>query len=58
MLSYILSGLSAENQACVIIGSVRALHSTFACIDISIGIGRMSQESDNAGTMDDDNKEP
>ena len=52
VLSYILSGLSAENQACVLAGSVRALHSTFARIYISTGIGRMSQASDNAGIMD------
>ena len=52
MLSFILSGLSAENQACVLAGSVHALHSHFARIDISIGAGRMSQAGESAGIMD------
>ena len=52
VLSYILSFLSAENQACVLEGYVRALHCNFARIDIFPGIGRMYQESDNAGIMD------
>ena len=52
MLKYILSGLSAENQACVLVGSVRALHSNFARIDLSLGNGRMSQDNENAGIMD------
>ena len=52
MLNYILSGLSAKNQACVLAGSLRALHCNFARIDLSSGTGRMSQASENAGIMD------
>ena len=52
MLTYIVSGLSAKNQACVLAGSIRGLHCNFARIDISSGSGRMSQESDNVGIMD------
>ena len=52
MLNYILSGLSTENQACVLAGSVRALHCNFARIDLPSGIDRMSQASENAGIMD------
>ena len=35
VLNYILSGLSAENQAYVLAGSVRALHCNFVRIDLS-----------------------
>ena len=52
MFNYILSGLSAENQACVLAGSVRALHCNFPRIDISSGTRRMSQASENVGIMD------
>ena len=52
MFNHILSGLSAENQACMLAGFVCALHCNFARIYISPGTGRMSQESDNAGIMD------
>ena len=52
MFNYILSGLSAENQACMLAGSVRALHYNFARIDLSSRTGRMSQASENAGIMD------
>ena len=52
MLSYILSGLSVENQACVLAGSIRAVRSHFAHIDISIGVGRMSQAGESAAIMD------
>ena len=52
MLSYILSGLSVENRACVLAGFVRALHSNFARIDISTGAGRMSQAGESVGIMD------
>ena len=52
VFNYILSGLSAENQACVLAGSVRALHCNFARIDLSSGISRMSQASENASIMD------
>ena len=51
-LKYIISGLSVENRACVIAGSVHALHSNFAHIDISPGQGRMSQANENIGIMD------
>ena len=52
MLKYILSGLSVKNQACMLVGSVRALHSNFTYIDLSPGNGRMSQANENAGIMD------
>ena len=52
MLNYILSGLSAENQACVLASSVRALHSNFTRIDISPGNVSMCQANKNAGIMD------
>ena len=52
MLNYILSGLSAENQARVLAGSVRALHCNFVRIHLSSGTDRMSQASENAGIMD------
>ena len=52
VLNYILSGLSAENQDCMLAGSVRALHNNFARIDLSPGTGRMSQANENAGIMD------
>ena len=52
VFNYILSGLVAENQACVLAGSVRALHCNFPRIDISSGTRRMSQASENVGIMD------
>ena len=52
MLKYFLSGLSAKNQACVLAGLVRALHSNFSHIDISLGNSSMSQANENAGIMD------
>ena len=52
MLRYILSDLSVENQASMLTGSVRALHSNFTHIDLSPGNGRMSQDNENAGIMD------
>ena len=52
VFNYILSGLSAENQACVLAGYVCTSHCNFARIDISLGTDRMSQASENAGIMD------
>ena len=52
MLNYILSGLSAENQACMLAGSVRALQCNFARIDLSPGTDEMSHANENEGIMD------
>ena len=52
VLKYILSGLSAENQACLLASSVRALHSNFTRIELSPGVSRMSQANENVGIMD------
>ena len=52
VLSIFLSGPSVENQACVFAGSICALHSHFARIEISTGAERMSQAGESAGIMD------
>ena len=52
VLSLFLNGPSVENQACVLAGSIRSLHSHFAQIDISTGAERMSQADESAGLMD------
>ena len=52
VLSLFFSELSVETHTCVLAGSVRALHSLFARIDISAGVDRISQASESAGIMD------
>ena len=52
MLSLFFSNFSAENQACVPVSSVCAIHNLFARIDILTEANRMAQAGESAGIMD------
>ena len=50
VLRRFLSFPSVEIQDCVL--ATHSLHSQFACIEISVEAGRMSQAGENVGIMD------
>ena len=52
VLSLFFSNLLVENQACVPVSFVHAIHNLFARIDISTEENRMAQAGDSAGIMD------